>query len=231
MMGDLPGRGRGRAGRGVPDGAGEAVLGAEAGRGRGRRARTGGRRAQDAPTVGATSLGAEPDPESVARTVALRMLNAAPRSRAQLEQALAKKDVPEAVTTRVLDRFTDVGLIDDAAYAGMLVRTRQSERGLARRALAMELRQRGIDGETAETALEEVDAESEEVAARGLVAKRLRSMSGLDRQVKRRRLAGMLGRKGYPPGVALRVVDDALRHEAADRAEADTGDPDALDSP
>jgi regulatory protein len=200
----------------------------ERARGRGRRGETNGRRrgarSQEPPRTGAAAVDGEPDPESVARNIALRMLTGAPRSRAQLEQAMAKKDVPQDVARRVLDRFTEVGLIDDAAYAGMLVRTRHSERGLARRALAMELRKRGIDGETAETALEEVDSESEEEAARHLVSKRLRSMSGLDRQVKRRRLAGMLGRKGYPPGVALRVVDDALRGEGD--AELDDDGPD-----
>lgn len=154
----------------------------------------------------------------MARTIALRLLTAAPRSRAQLADAMAKRDVPDDVAQTVLDRFADVGLIDDAGYAEMLVRTRQQERGLARRALAVELRRKGIDPETAAGALAGVDPDSEEEAARRLVAKRLRSMSGLDDEVKRRRLAGMLARKGHSAGVSYRVVNDAL---ATDDPEAD----------
>ncbi|KAE8763831.1 recombination regulator RecX [Georgenia thermotolerans] len=158
----------------------------------------------------------EPDAEEVARTIALRQLTAAPRSRAQLEAALAKRDVPEDVAARVLDRFTEVGLVDDAAYAEMLVRTRHAERGLARRALAAELHKKGIDPEVAGAALAQVDDADEEAAARRLVEKKARSTAGLDRQVRRRRLAAMLGRKGFGPGVAMRVVDEVLAAEGED---------------
>lgn len=134
---------------------------------------------------------------------------------------MARKDVPDDVADRVLDRFEEVGLVDDAAYAGMLVRTRQSERGLARRALAVELRRKGIDQETAAEALAEVDDEDEEASARRLVAKRLRAMSGLEPEVKRRRLAGMLARKGHGPGVSYRVINEALGAERDPESHAD----------
>lgn len=175
--------------------------------------RRGRGRAAEPPTSGSAAFDREPEPESVARAIALRQLTAAPRSRAQLADAMARKDVPEAVADRVLDRFEEVGLVDDAAYAGMLVRTRQAERGLARRALAVELRRKGIDAVTAQEALAEVDGEDEIDAARAVVAKRLRSMSGLDIEVKRRRLVATLARKGHPPGLSFRVVDEALQAE------------------
>ena len=127
----------------------------------------------------------------------LRQLTATPRSRAQLEQALRRKDCPDDVAAAVLDRMEEVGLVDDVAYAGMLVRSQQAGRGLARRALAHELRRKGVDDDTARAALDEVDPHDEEERARQLVAKKLRSMSGLDPVVQTRRLAGMLARKGY----------------------------------
>jgi regulatory protein len=162
------------------------------------------------PGTGSASAGAELGPESVARAIALRLLTGAPRSRAQLEVAMSRRDIPEDVVTRVLDRFEEVGLVDDVAYAAMLVRTRHSERGLARRALAYELRAKGIDPEVAAGALAEVDAEDELAAARALVRRRAPGSAGLDRERRRRRLTGMLARKGYSPGLALRVVDDYL---------------------
>lgn len=155
--------------------------------------------------------GSEPDPLDWARQIVLRQLTAAPRSRAQLEQVLRRKDCPDDVAAAVLDRMEQVGLVDDTAYAGMLVRSQQAGRGLARRALAQELRRKGVDDETASAALAEVDPHDEEERARALVAKKMRSMTGLDPLVQTRRLAGMLARKGYPSDVTMRVVRDAVR--------------------
>jgi len=143
----------------------------------------------------------------------LRRLTAAPRSRAQLEADLAARDVPDEVAERVLDRFTEVGLVDDAAFAEMWVRTRHAGRGLSRAALGRELRDKGVDDETARAALEDIDADVEIAAASALVARRLPVTRGLPAEVRIRRLTGMLARKGYPGGMAMRVVRDALAAE------------------
>ncbi|HYN28997.1 MAG TPA: regulatory protein RecX [Dermatophilaceae bacterium] len=146
----------------------------------------------------------------MARQIVLRQLTMAPRSRAQLEQALRKRHCPDDVATDVLDRMEEVGLVDDEAYAAMLVRSRQAGRGLARRALAAELRTKGVDDEVARAALDEVDPADEEQRARELVDTRLRRLHGLDATVQIRRLAAMLARKGYPADVTLRVVREAV---------------------
>ena len=153
----------------------------------------------------------EPDPHDWARQIVLRQLTAAPRSRSQLEQALRRKECPDDVAAAVLDRMEEVGLVDDTAYAGMLVRSQQAGRGLARRALAQELRRKGVDDETAQAALDEVDPHDEEDRARELVAKKMRSMTGLEPVVQTRRLAGMLARKGYPSELTMRIVREAVR--------------------
>ncbi|GAA4628438.1 regulatory protein RecX [Cellulomonas oligotrophica] len=184
--------------------------------GRGRRR---GARSEEPPATGDAAQEADADPEQVARAIALRMLTAAPRSRAQLAEAMARRDVPEAVAERVLDRFADVGLVDDAEYAGMVVRTRHAERGLSRRALGTELRRRGIDDETAAVALEQVDDEDEEQAARALVRKKLRTTTGLDPQVRTRRTYAALARKGYPPALVGRVLREELAAEGIDAEE------------
>ncbi|UCN13365.1 RecX family transcriptional regulator [Cellulomonas iranensis] len=116
----------------------------------------------------------------------------------------------------MLDRFTEVGLIDDQEYAHMLVRSRHSERGLSRRALAVELRRKGIDDETAAVALEGVDDEDEERAARELVRRRLRTTAALERDVRVRRVYGALARKGYPGGLVSRLVREELAAEGSD---------------
>ncbi|GIG27947.1 regulatory protein RecX [Cellulomonas marina] len=169
-----------------------------------------GRPTDEPPPTGSALQDREPDAEAVARAVALRLLTGAARSRHQLAEAMARKDVPEDVAERVLDRFTEVGLVDDAEFARVLVRTRQAERGLARRAIGAELRRRGIDEETAAEALATVDADDEERAARGLVRRRLAATAGLDAQVRVRRTVAALGRKGYAPGLVLRLVREEL---------------------
>ena len=162
------------------------------------------------PRIGAAAVDPEPDPESVARSIALRQLTGAPRSRHQLAEAMARRGVEEAVAERVLDRFTDVGLIDDAEYAQMLVRSQRESRGLARRGLAVELRRRGISDEHAEEALATVDAEAEEATAREILRRRWRSGPGIDPQAQARRALSMLARKGYPHGLSARLVREMV---------------------
>ncbi|MGC0251068.1 regulatory protein RecX [Pseudactinotalea sp. Z1748] len=178
--------------------------------------RTSRGRVSEPPATGAAAVDSEPEAESVARAIALRLLTHSPRSRSQLAEAMAKKDVPETVATKVLDRFTEVGLINDAEYAQMLVRSRQSERGLARRALALELRRKGIGSEDAEAALSSIEPEDEEAAARALLRRKARSSQGLDPTRRRRRLMGMLARKGYPAGLAHRLISELFQDEQAE---------------
>ena len=162
------------------------------------------------PPEDTATAGSEPDAHDVARQIVLRQLTNSPKSRAQLAQALSRRDCDPDVAQAVLDRMEDVGLVDDEAYAGMLVRSQQAGRGLARRALAQTLRQKGVSDEVAEAALDEVDPADEEERARALVEKRLRRLHGLDATVQTRRLAGMLARKGYPSDLSLRLIREAI---------------------
>ncbi|WP_020576493.1 regulatory protein RecX [Actinopolymorpha alba] len=170
--------------------------------------------------AGGEPEGSEADPEQLARTIVLRQLTAQPRSRAELAQALRRRGVPEDVIERVLARFSDVGLIDDAAFARAWVDSRHVGRGLARRALAHELRRRGVGDEEVGDAVDQLSPETELATARSLVARRLPSTRGLDARIRVRRLASMLARKGYPPTLALRVVREALADEAGEHERA-----------
>ncbi|TFE42760.1 recombination regulator RecX [Streptomyces sp. ICN441] len=156
-----------------------------------------------------------------ARAICLRLLTGTPRTRKQLAEALRKRDIPDEVAEEVLSRFEDVGLVDDAAFAGAWVESRHHGRGLARRALARELRTKGVDPALIDEAVGRLDSDREEETARELVAGKLRSTRGLDRDRRLRRLAGMLARKGYPEGMALRVVRRALEEEGEDTEDLD----------
>jgi regulatory protein len=161
-------------------------------------------------------LGPEPDPESVGRKILLDQLTGRARTRSELSKKLAQRNVPEEIAGRLLDRFEEVGLVDDAAFAREWVTQRQEGRGLARRALAQELRRKGIDDEVAREALGEVEEADEVEAARALVQRKLRSVRGLETEKAVRRLVGMLARKGHSSGVAYRVVREELAADLPD---------------
>ncbi|MFI5656425.1 recombination regulator RecX [Streptomyces anulatus] len=200
-----PGR-RSRGGVGAGSGFGE---------GAGRRARS-GTRSSGSPSSSRAEKGEPRDPVEQARNICLRLLTGTPRTRKQLADALRKREIPDEAAEEVLARFVDVGLIDDAAFAGAWVESRHHGRGLARRALVRELRTKGVDSAVIDEAVGQLDPDQEEETARELVARKLRSTRGLDRDKRLRRLAGMLARKGYGEGMALRVVRQALEEEGED---------------
>ena len=122
----------------------------------------------------------------------------------------------------MLDRFNELGLVDDEAFASAWVESRHAGRGLARRALRHELTTRGVDRDTIDQALAQVDPESERAAARALVDARLPGLSRVDRATRVRRLQGLLGRRGYSAGLAMAVISEAL-DEHLDEDEGDLG--------
>ena len=161
-------------------------------------------------TVGSAAAKPEADPESVARNIGLRLLTAAPRSRRQLADAFERRGVPSDVAERVLDRFIEVGLLDDAEYARLVVHSQHVDRGLSGRALRFELRKRGIDGELAEAAIGNLTDDDVEARARALLARKLASMAGVDRDTRVRRASGLLARKGYSPSLIARLVREMV---------------------
>ena len=170
--------------------------------------------ALDPPPEDGHWLGPEADPEAVGRKILLDQLTGQARSRAELAGKLARKRVPPDVAEGLLDRFEEVGLVDDAAFARDWVQSRQAGRGLARRALAVELRRKGVDPEVVSDAVSAVDPDDERTAARELVRRKLRSLERFDQPTQLRRLVGMLARKGYPSSVAFQVVQEELAEQS-----------------
>ncbi|MEO3757491.1 recombination regulator RecX [Mycobacterium sp. B14F4] len=156
--------------------------------------------------------------EEQAHNLCLRLLTARARTRAELEGQLAKRGYPDEVSTRVLDRLTQVGLVDDVDFAEQWVRSRRLNAGKGKRALAAELRTKGVDNDVITDALAGIDADAERSRAEQLVADRLRREKldgdgdGDDVKVTRR-LVGMLARRGYSQSMAFDVVKVAMASE------------------
>jgi regulatory protein len=150
----------------------------------------------------------EADPYAVARAIVLSRLAARAQTRQELERALRAKKVPPSVAQHVLDRMASVGLVDDTAFAATWVESRHSRRHLSAMALRQELQARGVNRDAIEAALASVDADAELVAARALVARKAAAMADLSDQVRNRRLAGLLSRRGFGPAVIARVLEE-----------------------
>src|SRR5690606_2618303 len=178
---------------------------------------------------GASSPPPPRDPAERARDICLRQLAVRPRTRAELATALRRPGIPDDVAAAVLDRYAEGGMVDDAAFARAWASSRDHGRGVGRRALGNELRRRGVAAETVGEALAELDPETEAETARELVRRRLRSVNAPPETVVRR-MVGMLARRGYPPGLAFRVVKDVLAEDERTASLADELDPDALAS-
>ncbi|MGL5406243.1 MAG: regulatory protein RecX [Propionibacteriaceae bacterium] len=154
------------------------------------------------------------DPVEVARHIALVALTGQSRTRQELADLLARKQVPAAAIDEVLARFTDVGLIDDNAFAQAWVSSRQQRRHLSSKALRVELSRKGIAKEDIEQAVSEISWEDEYQAALALGRNRISRMQGLDRQTQYRRLAGLLGRRGFSGGIINDVLREIIKIDA-----------------
>lgn len=226
-----PGNGRGsRPGaRSAPaaDGAREraGVIGAGDTDGSRRGRRPDGGHPEDAPG----------DPETVAKQICLRQLTAASKPRAALADVLRRRGIPDEVAAAVLDRFTEVGLIDDEAYAAAYVSTKQRDRSLGAGALRVELRRKGLDDQIVTAAVADIDEDDERARAADLVARRIDAAMQRGSVAARRRLVGLLARRGYPSALAYAVVSDAVTTYLAENptaadpspASADPDDPTA----
>ena len=156
----------------------------------------------------------EPSREELARALCLRLLTARARTRAELAGQLAKRGYPDDVSTRVLDRLTDVGLIDDPGFAEQWVHSRRANAGKGKRALAAELHTKGVDNDVITSVLGGIDPAAERGRAEQLVRTKLRRENLSDDGVRvSRRLVAMLARRGFDQTMAYDVVSAELAGE------------------
>ena len=134
--------------------------------------------------------------------------------------ALRQREIPDDVAASVLDRLAEVGLIDDRAYAEAFVAAKHRDRALGATALRTELRRKGVDDVTVDEAVLAVDSEAERERARALIARRVDAAMGHGPVAARRRLVGLLSRRGYSAEIACRVVDEALAEYGAEQDES-----------
>ncbi len=151
--------------------------------------------------------------EEQARALCLRLLTARSRTRAELAGQLAKRGYPDDVSARVLDRLAAVRLVDDTDFAEQWVHSRRANAAKGKRALAAELRTKGVDNDVITAVLSGIDADAERDRAEQLVRTKLRRENLDDEARVSRRLVAMLARRGYSQAMACDVVSEELAAE------------------
>ncbi len=141
--------------------------------------------------------------EQRARNVLLYQLARSAKSAHQLRQILEKREIDTQIADAVIERFIEVGLIDDKLFAETIVNSRRKFKGASKSVIKRELAQRGVGVEVIETVTEEITAEAELETATDLAIKRIARLANLERDVRQRRLNGYLARKGYGSSVVI----------------------------
>ena len=126
-----------------------------------------------------------------------------PAPTSEIRQNLRKHEIPADVIEQTLERLRAEKLADDDEFARAWVENRATFRPRSRRALAMELRQKGIPDEAVQSALTDVD---EEALAYDAGLKRARRLESLEWNEFRTKLSEFLARRGFSYSVVAPVV-------------------------
>ena len=145
-----------------------------------------------------------------AKLVLLRRLSNAPRTRKELAKDLKDKDISDEVATVALDRFEEVGLINDQALASNYVSSQHERKGLGKNALRQQLRAKGVSDDVALEAISQISDDQEFQAAFALACKKIRSLQKDDAKTQLRKIVGVLARKGYSSNLAFRVAKEVI---------------------
>jgi len=145
-----------------------------------------------------------------AKQVLLRRLSNAPRTRKELAKDLKDKDISDDVANLALDRFEEVGLINDQALASNYVSSQHERKGLGKNALRQQLRAKGVSDDVALEAVSQISDDQEFQAAFALACKKIRSLQRDDAKTQLRKIVGVLARKGYSSNLAFRVAKEVI---------------------
>ncbi len=144
-----------------------------------------------------------------AKNTAYRYLSIRPRSRTEVEQKLTERAYSDSVIHAVLADLDRLGYINDREFAREWARSRVRLRGFGKRRIEQELRNKGISRDIIHETLADLFQDSPESDIARLEAeKKLKTLIRFDPEVRRRRLAGFLERKGFPSEIIRAILKD-----------------------
>ena len=142
--------------------------------------------------------------QEVAFQNALHFISYRPRTTAEIESKLTEKGYAETVIQAAIERLRANGLLDDSNFARTWVENQSTFRPRGQRALAFELRRKGVTDEVIAQALEETPAEEELAYQAG--TRQARKLAALERNEFRMKLSAFLARRGFSYGTIAPVV-------------------------
>lgn len=151
--------------------------------------------------------------EEEIRQSLLKILSRGAKSSGQIRTALLAKEYPAELVEQLIERFKEVNLIDDFAVAKDWVQSQQTRKPKAKSVMARTLREKGFGSDAIEAALADLDQDSELEACKKLAESRVRQLMKLEPEVRSRRLAGFLTRKGYSSSVVWASVKHATSQD------------------
>lgn len=165
--------------------------------------------------------------EDLAYQRALRYLGTRPRSGAEIATYLKGKEYDEQVIGAVIVRLQEKGYIDDDAFARFWIENRNRFRPKGAQALRYELRQKGVERDTIDTAL---DAQDDESAAWAAVEGKIDRWATLEKAEFEQKLISFLARRGFRFDVCRRAAAQAWEQVQASESESDeAGEPEEED--
>jgi regulatory protein len=150
--------------------------------------------------------------EERARNIVLKLLERGPKSSSELAKALEKHEIPAEIAQLVIQRFSEVELIDDESYAQQVIDASRRTKGLARSMVKRKLADKGLDKQLIESVASEISDEDELAVATDLAIKRLGQLSKLAPEVRTRRLVGFLQRRGFASSIVFAAIREAEAH-------------------
>lgn len=150
--------------------------------------------------------------EERARNIVLKLLERGPKSSSELALALEKHEIPSEIAQLVIQRFTEVELINDEAFAQQVVDASRRTKGLARSMVKRKLSDKGLDQDIIDSVASEISDEDELAVATDLAMKRLGQLSKLEPEVAKRRLVGFLQRRGFGSSIVFAAIREAQAH-------------------
>jgi regulatory protein len=142
---------------------------------------------------------------------AVKFLERRLHSRSELTTKLKKYEYPADLIGEVLDQLEQLGYVDDKRFAETKAEQAAKFKHHGQNRARIELARKGVDRETARQAVEHVyEAHDTASVARDLAMKKMRSLARLDPLVAKRRLYGMLLRRGFDYDTIKPVVEEAL---------------------
>jgi regulatory protein len=146
------------------------------------------------------------DSQAEARAYAIKLIGYRSRSRKEMRQKLIQKGFSDVHAENTIRFLEQSGLMNDEVLASELFRYSTERKSLGRNGVRMFLIKRGIDKKLIDKVLQDHSDDMENKSAREFVTRKLRTMENSPEDVVRRRLGGMLQRRGFSTEIIYKVI-------------------------